>query len=204
LVRQGLVRFNVSGPAPVHTLTMVDRTRAPDLTEEDALLRRARAGDAAAQDSLVRRNYEGVYEVAYRILGDPELAADVTQDAVVKAVRALPSFRGEASFRTWILRIAANTARSAGRQSTRRREVELVPNAHASDRDPERDAVTRSEADRAARALQDLPEKQRLAVSLRVYQGMSHGEIAQVLGSSEGAVRVNYHLGMKRLRERLA
>jgi RNA polymerase sigma-70 factor, ECF subfamily len=184
---------------------MTDRALATGRAEEEALVERARAGDEAALDAIVQRHYRAVYEVAFRVLGDPELAADATQDAFVKAIRALGSFRGEASFKTWLLRIAANTARSAGRKTTSRREVELVPELQrgAGGPDPAREAVIRTEAARAARALQELPEKQRLAVSLRVYQGLSHREIAQALGSSEGAARVNYHLGLKRLRELL-
>jgi RNA polymerase sigma-70 factor, ECF subfamily len=172
---------------------------------DDELVDRARAGDEAALDSIVARHYQAVYEVAYRILGEADGAADATQDAFVKAVRALRTFRKEASLRTWLLRIAANTARSAGRKTTSRREVVLEPEFHegVGGPDPERAAVTRTEADRAAAALQQLPEKQRLAVSLRIYQDLSHREIAEVLGSSEGAARVNYHLGIKRLRELL-
>jgi RNA polymerase sigma-70 factor, ECF subfamily len=184
---------------------MNDRPVAADVAEEGALVARARAGDAAALDAMVQRHYAAVFEVSFRVLGDPELAADATQDALVKAVRGLGSFRGDASLKTWLLRIAANTARSAGRKATSRREVELVPESCAGQeaRSPETDAVTRTEADRAARALQELPPKQRLAVSLRIYQGLSHKEIGEVLGSSEGAARVNYHLGIKRLRELL-
>jgi RNA polymerase sigma-70 factor, ECF subfamily len=172
---------------------------------DDELVDRARAGDEAALDSIVARHYQAAYEVAYRILGEADGAADATQDAFVKAIRALGTFRKEASLRTWLLRIAANTARSAGRKTTSRREVVLEPEFHEAGGgpDPERAAVTRTEADRAAAALQQLPEKQRLAVSLRIYQDLSHREIAEVLGSSEGAARVNYHLGIKRLRELL-
>jgi RNA polymerase sigma-70 factor (ECF subfamily) len=63
--------------------------------------------------------------------------------------------------------------------------------------------VLRTEAERVEAALAELPEKQRLAVSLRLHEEMTHLEIAEVLGTSEGAARVNYHLGIKRLRERL-
>jgi RNA polymerase sigma-70 factor, ECF subfamily len=183
---------------------MKDPAVAAGITD-DELVDRARAGDEAALDSIVARHYQAVYEVAYRILGEADPAADATQDAFVKAIRALGTFREEASLRTWLLRIAANTARSAGRKTTSRREVVLEPGFHEAGGgpDPERDAVTRTEADRAAAALQQLPEKQRLAVSLRIYQDLSHREIAEVLGSSEGAARVNYHLGIKRLREML-
>jgi RNA polymerase sigma-70 factor, ECF subfamily len=184
---------------------MKDPAVAAGVADDDELVDRARGGDGAALDSIVARHYQAVYEVAYRVLGEADAAADATQDAFVKAIRALGTFRKEASLRTWLLRIAANTARSAGRRTTSRREVVLEPGFHEAvgGADPERDAVTRTEADRAAAALQQLPEKQRLAVSLRIYQDLSHREIAEVLGSSEGAARVNYHLGIKRLRELL-
>jgi RNA polymerase sigma-70 factor, ECF subfamily len=183
------------------------RDRAGGRGDEDrALVGLARGGDGAALDALVSRHYRAVYEVAYRVLGEPEMAADATQETFVHAIGALGSFREEASFRTWLLRIAINTARSAGRKKTSRREVELEPESRTGSgvRNPERDALVRTEVERAERALAQLPEKQRLAVSLRVYQGLSHREIAKVLGSSEGAARVNYHLGIKRLRELLA
>jgi RNA polymerase sigma-70 factor (ECF subfamily) len=171
---------------------------------EDGLVARARAGDEAALNALVSAHHRAVFEVAYRILGDADSAADATQDTFVKAVKALGTFRGEATFRTWLLRIAANTARSAGRSATRRREVPLEPAVkRAGGRDPAREAVIRTEAERVQRALDELPEKQRLAVTLRIHHDLSHREIAAALGSSEGAARVNYHLGIKRLRERL-
>lgn len=173
--------------------------------EEHGLVARAKNGEAAALDSLVSRHHAAVYEVTYRILGDADAAADAAQDAFVRALGALDGFRGEASFRTWLLRIAANVAWSAGRRTTRRREValEAAPEPASDWGDPEREAVVRLEADRVTAALAELPEKQRLAVSLRIHQGLSHREIGEVIGSSEGSARVNYHLGIKRLRELL-
>jgi RNA polymerase sigma-70 factor, ECF subfamily len=187
-------------------MTMRDPALAADEAEDGGLLDRARSGDEAALDAIVARHYRAVYEVTYRVLGDPELASDAAQEAFIKAIGALGTFRGDASLRTWLLRIATNTARSAGRKSTSRREVALEPESvgAGSGPDPASQAVTRTEAERASRALERLPEKQRLAVSLRIYQDLSHREIAAVLGSSEGAARVNYHLGIKRLRELLA
>lgn len=171
--------------------------------EDEGLVARARTGDREALDELVSRHHRAVYEVTYRVLGDGEAAADATQDTFVKAIGALGSFRGEASFKTWLLRIAANTAHSAGRKKTRRREVTLGVNADRMEGrgNPERQAVVRTEVERVQKALERLPEKQRLAVSLRIYQDLSYREIGEVLGSSEGAARVNYHLGIKRLRE---
>ena len=173
--------------------------------DDEALVRQAREGEEAALDALVSRHHRAVYEVAYRVLGDADLAADAAQDAFVKAIRALPTFRGDASVRTWLLRIGLNTARSAARKRTSRREVPLeeVSGTLAGPSDPERLAVARTEAERAERALAALPEKQRLAVSLRVHHGLSHREIGALTDTSEGSARVNYHLGIRKLRELL-
>ncbi len=164
---------------------------------------RAQEGDEAALEALVAAHTAAVYQVTYRVLGEPDLAADAAQDTFIRAMRGLPGFHGDSSFRTWLLRIAANTARSAGRWKSRRREVSLdaaEPTA-GEGRSPERSALDRVEAGRVERALARLPEKQRLAVSLRIYEDMSHREIGDVIGSSETAARVNYHLGIRKLRE---
>ena len=180
-------------------------TAAARRVDDEELVARARGGDRAALDALVSRHHEAVYQVTYRVLGDSDAAADATQDAFVKALEGLDSFRGDAAFRTWLLRIAANVAISAGRVTTRRREVALASAAgrDCAAGDPARDAVVRTEAERVEQALAGLPEKQRLAVTLRIHGGLSHREVGQAIGSSEGAARVNYHLGIKRLRELL-
>lgn len=171
--------------------------------DDTTLVDRAKAGDREAMDLLLSRHLEDVYHAAFRVLGDREAAQDAAQDAFVNAVRALDAFRGDASFRTWLIRIAVNAARSVGRRQARRREapLEAVGDSPASGPDPADDAVLATETARAGEALQELPEKQRLAVTLRVFQGLSHREIAEATDSTEGAARVNYHLGIKRLRE---
>jgi RNA polymerase sigma-70 factor (ECF subfamily) len=170
---------------------------------ELALLERARAGDRAAQEALVRRYLDDVYRLTFRLLGSRDRAEDATQDAFVNALQALPRFRGESSFRTWLLRIAANAAKSQGRRWTRHRETALTE-AQLEIRDPADPANVlerRAEAARIETALASLPPKQRLAVALRVQQGLSYREIAELAGGTEGAARVNCHLGIKRLRE---
>lgn len=171
--------------------------------EEASLIDRARAGDRDAQEVLVRQHLGAAYALALRVLGDRDLAQDAAQDAMVNALGALGRFRGESSFRTWLLRITVNAARTLGRRQTRRREVALVVvEDQASDEaDAASIAATRDEAGRAIEMLQKLPPKQRAAVELRVNQGLSYAEVGGVLNCSEGAARVNYHLGMKRLRE---
>jgi RNA polymerase sigma-70 factor (ECF subfamily) len=176
-----------------------DRSEASD---ED-LVRRARDGDEAALGALVRRHSEAVYRVALSIAGDPDLAQDVSQDAFLKAFRALRGFRGEAAFRTWLLTIAANTARGALRRQGRRRETDIdsAPPVASQEKAPDENAELSSESVRARRALARLPEKQRLSIQLRVDEGLSFREIGELIGSTEGAARVNYFHGIRKLRE---
>jgi RNA polymerase sigma-70 factor, ECF subfamily len=174
----------------------------PRVRDDAELIERARAGEAEARDELVRRHLSDVYRVTNRILGDRDLAEDATQDAFMNALGALSRFRGDASFRTWLLRIAVNAARSVGRRQVRRREVSIVLADHVASaaQDPARRAENMTEAARVEEVLRTLPPKQKMAVTLRVQQGLSYAEVAAALDCSEGAARVNYHLGIKRLR----
>ena len=174
-------------------------------TDEASLISRARLGDERAADELVRRYLGDVYAVTFRVVLDRDLAQDAAQEAFVNALRGLGRFRGEASFRTWLLRIALNAARTIARRNYHRRELPLEAAHEAADdaRDAANVVVMQEEAARAAAMLERLPEKQRLVVGMRVNQGLSYQEIGAVLGCTEGAARVNYHLGVKRLRELL-
>jgi RNA polymerase sigma-70 factor (ECF subfamily) len=156
-------------------------------------------------DELVERHHASVYRVALGILRDEDASADVAQDAFLKALRGLGGFRGDAAFRTWILTITVNEARSVLRKQGRRRETELelagpIPSLQKTAEDSLQHA---EEAQKVRALLEELPEKQRRAVTLRVYEGLSFREIGGLIGSSEGAARVNYHHGIRRLRERL-
>lgn len=167
------------------------------------LVRSARSGDAAAQSALVRRHADAAYRVAVALTRDSDTAQDVVQDAFVKAFGALDGFRGDASFKTWLLTITANEARGVFRRKRRRKETSLEDAAPvaSSEPDPAETAVTAMEAARARAKLDGLPEKQRLSVTLRIDEGLSFREIGSVIGSSEGAARVNYFHGIRRLRE---
>ncbi len=173
--------------------------------DEASLIRRARDGDVGAADALVRRYLSDVYAVTSRVLLDHDLAQDAAQEAFVNALRGLERFRGDASFRTWLLRIALNAARTIARRHYHRREVplEAAQDAPADTRDAAHVVALHDEAARASALLERLPEKQRMAVTLRINQGLSYQEIGVVLDCTEGAARVNYHLGIKRLRELL-
>lgn len=178
---------------------------APSEPDEGSLIARARAGERDAQEALIGRYLKDVYGVTYRVLGEADLAEDAAQDALVNALRGMHRFRGDSSFRTWLLRIALNAARSVVRKRARRREVALaiVENTPNGEPDAAKRAVVRDEAARAGRMVDRLPPKQRMAVALRVNHGLGYAEIAKLLDCTEGAARVNYHLGIKRLRELL-
>jgi RNA polymerase sigma-70 factor (ECF subfamily) len=175
----------------------------PAPMDEAELLAAARAGEAEAVERLVRRHLSDVYAVTWRVLRDRALAEDAAQDAMISALKNLNRVRGEASFRTWVIRIAVNAAHTVGRRRARRREVALdaVAESTSDQIDAAGLAVRNDEASRATALLDTLPEKQRMAVSLRIQQGLSYKEIGVALDCSEGAARVNYHLGVKRLRE---
>lgn len=189
----------VTDPAAVR---YAPQAQGPD---DAQLVEAARSGDERALNELVLRHQDAAFDAAYRVVRDDDVAADVAQDALVKALRALDGFRGDSSFRTWLVRIVINTARSVLRTDARRGERSLDDvREPAAGEDPARLALVRTAAGRIADRLDALPEKQRLAVSLRVFEGLSYREIADACGSTEGAMRVNYHMGIKRLREWLA
>ena len=149
------------------------------------------------------RHHAASYRVALSIVGDGDLAQDIVQDAFVKAFRGLGAFREDASFRTWLLTITANEAKGMLRRRKRRSEsaLEEVGPIASGERDAAQEVATRGEAARARSMLARLPEKQRMSVTLRVEEGLSFREIGDVIGSSEGAARVNYFHGIRRLRE---
>ena len=182
---------------------MSDERRVDADAPDAELVDRARAGDEAALTALVRRHSGAAFGVALSMTRDEDIAQDVVQDAFMKAFGALDGFRGDASFKTWLLTIAANEARGALRKGKRRREttLEQAPEIAADETDPAEAAVRASEAERAREKLAGLPEKQRLSVSLRIDEGLSFREIGEVIGSCEGAARVNYFHGIRRLRE---
>ncbi len=176
---------------------------ADDESPDAELVARVRAGDDRAFGVLVDRHHAGVYRLALSMVSDVGTAQDVTQDAFLKAYSAIATFRGDAAFRSWLFTIAANEARGQLRRQGRRKEssIDSVQPVASEAASPEEEAIRSQESARARTALQLLPEKQRLSVSLRIDEGLSFREIGEVIGSSEGAARVNYFHGIRRLRE---
>jgi RNA polymerase sigma factor (sigma-70 family) len=174
--------------------------------DEAATIAAASAGDPEAIGALIQRHQATVYRFLLSRTADADRAADLTQDTFLKALRGLGSYRGESSFRVWLLGIARNEFLGAVRKEGRRREERLDASkveGWAQDPDPLPDARMES-ADSIAKVrsmMARLPEKQRSSVWLRLHDGMTFREIGEATDSSEGAARVNYFHGMRKLRE---
>jgi RNA polymerase sigma-70 factor, ECF subfamily len=163
-----------------------------DPTDEE-LVRRYVRGDRAAFASLVDRHERRVYNLAYRMLGRREDAADATQDVFVICLRKLGSFRGQSAFTTWLHRVAANVCYEALRKRSRERLVDT-------DEEPEPPPGP-DHADAAAaavdvhRALQQVPEEFRTVLIFHDLQAMPYEEIAEALGAPVGTVKSRLHRG---------
>jgi len=160
--------------------------------DERALVQACLEGQPGAFDLIVERHRRAVYQLCYRFVGNHEDASDLSQDVFLRAFRGLRSFRGHSSLSTWLYRIAVNVclnrlgARNAPEPIDDRQFVDDRAESAA-----ER-LLRRERASRLRRAIARLPRKQRLTVVLRAFHEMSHQQIAEVLGSSVGAVKANF------------
>ena len=168
-------------------------------TTDAQLVRRVQKGDKGAFDLLVLKYQHKIVNLVMRYVRDPDLALDITQEAFLKAYRALPRFRGDSAFYTWLYRIAVNTAKNH-LASVRRRPMDIELDLQ----DPEQydlhaklketdtpEGVTLSMELHATveKAIDGLPEDLRTAIILRELDGMSYEEIAQTMDCPVGTVR---------------
>ena len=170
-----------------------------DATDEAVLIQRCRRGDNDAFGMLVRRHQDGLFNGIYRMVGDYHDAADIAQDVFLKAFRAIDTFRGGASFYTWLYRIAVNTCISRRRSLAARKANLHVPldtgddapgcDPPASQPGPQQQAQSREDCERLEQALGCLPEDYRIAIVLKDIQGYKYAEMAALLGCSVGTVK---------------
>ena len=186
-------------PEPTPPL-MEPADEAPD----EALVARAQRGDRAALEVLVRRHQRTVFRLCLRYVHDVDEAADLVQRTFVRAMAKLAELRAAEVFRPWLLRIAANLALNHLRDHARF----VSESAADGGATAPPIATERLEAGEAARALREavsaLPTKQRMTLELRVYEELSFREIAEALGTTEGAAKVNFHYAVRNLRGKLA
>jgi len=166
---------------------------------DQQLVERVQQGDRSAFDLLVRKYQHRVLKLVSRFVSDAAEAEDVAQEAFIKAYRALPAFRGDSAFYTWLYRIAINTAKNA-LVSNRRRPVDFdldlqdpeqyERHARLKDADtPEGVLLTEEIRLVVEKALEQLPEDLRTAIVLRELEGLSYEEIAEAMDCPVGTVR---------------
>lgn len=175
----------------------------PEFQSSDQdLIERWRRGDEAAAAELVRRHARAVAQFLAGAGAGSDLE-DLVQEAFFRAFRRIDTFRGGASFRTWVMAIASNALKDMKRRE--RRRVRLDPLDHdAPHHDtPYEAARTRELERRFEEGVGRLPPMQRDVFLLRAQQGLSYEEIAAALGTTPGAARVHYHHAVKRLKKYL-
>jgi len=183
-------------------LPLFKRPDAVTVADPDhELAERFRDGDQAAFDVLVRRHQKGMWRLIRRYVKSDADAADVTQLAFVRAFRGLAAFRGTATVRSWLYRIAINCALSWLRDHRREQPAEISEDALTNDNlAPARLSAGDDRAQLLA-AIAQLPPKQKLVLELRVFDDLAFREVADLAECSENTAKVNFHYAVKRLRD---
>lgn len=171
--------------------------------EVDAVIvERAKGGDASAFSELVLRHQKSLLRLAYRVLGDFELAQDVVQESFMKAYQKLSAFEGRAAFKSWMFQITLNTAKN----KLRSRSFDLVDidKTQVTDGyDFESEYLSGDLKNMIKNEVQKLPVKQRTALSLRIFEDLSFTEIADVMQCPYDTAKANYRHALIKLRHTL-
>lgn len=173
------------------------------MSEQDIdrqLVEKARLGDKRAFELLVEKYQRRLYRLLSRMVRDPEEVEDIAQETFIKAYRALPNFRGDAAFYTWLYRIGVNTAKNY--LSSRNKAMPTISDQAMDDEDepderlvaqdistPESELLSKQVAIAVNEAVEALPEELRSAITLREMEGLSYEEIAELMGCPIGTVR---------------
>lgn len=177
---------------------------ALETLDEPSLVEACARGRHDAFDVLVNRHRRSVYQLCYRFVGNPEDAADLAQEVFLRAYRSIGRFKGESSLATWLYRIGVNVCLNRlSRKTPRTEPLDERDPVQASAPDAAEKLLSDERAARVRAAIARLPDKQRATLILRVYQERSHQEIAEILGSSEGAVKANFFHALNNLKKLL-
>jgi RNA polymerase sigma-70 factor, ECF subfamily len=198
----------VLSPRAQWTVTVVEPDAQPgntprlDSATDDALVAACLDGRKDAFDIIVERHRRSVYHLCYRFVGNHEDASDLSQEVFVRAWRGLNGFKGHAALSTWLYRIVVNTC--LNRVQTRTLATESLESDNFVDTrtdDPGVSVLRAERAEAVRKAIAKLPDKQRATLILRSYRDLSHREIAEVLGSSVGAVKANFFHALANLKK---
>lgn len=182
-----------------------------EATDDSHLVAQVQQGDSKAFNTLVRRYRERLYSVVYNLTGNSEDAADLTQDAFIKAFQSIGNFRGKSAFFTWLYRIAINGAITHMKKHRKGRfyslenlheehlvSTEIVERLTAKAR-TDKPTLLRELQEKLNDALQTLSLKHRTVIILFEIEGLSHAEIANITGTTEGTVRSRLHYAKQQL-----
>ena len=180
--------------------------------QDEVLVERSKAGDRDAFSELVLKYQEQVLNLAYRRVGDRDMALDVAQESFLKAYKGLPSFEGQSRFYTWLHRITLNVSTSTLRKVNRQARTSISPadSDHggiepvAEGYDPQAALESQDEQALVQQALTQVDETYANAVILRDIEGMSYPEIAEVLELPLGSVKSKIHRGRLALKNALS
>lgn len=174
------------------------------MPEDVELISRFLDGDEQAFEAVVKKYQRMVYYLALKMVKTHEDADEVVQKTFISVFKNLNGFMGKSSLKTWIYRIALNMSKNLIRDRGRHQGQELTDYSGQFDSGMDEVIDNRHNKRLVFDAVQDLPARQKEVLSLRVHTGMSFPEIAEVLGCSVSAAKVNYHYAVKSLKTRLA
>jgi len=170
------------------------------MDEDLTLIERYLAGDEYAIEELVMKYQRKIYALAYRMTGDVEDSKDITQKTFLQAFKNIKGFGKKSAFYTWLYQIALNTSLNCLKKKDR--ETLGLDESILGRDGGALSAIIRGEEDFHLKdSLKKLPERQKTAIILRAYEGLSTKETAEIMECSEGAVKAHYHNGIKKLRE---
>jgi RNA polymerase sigma-70 factor (ECF subfamily) len=170
---------------------------------ERQLLDACRRGDRDALSRLVEEQYDPLYRFLWRLTGSADMAAELTQEAFVRALERLPSFAGRSRFSTWLHSIALNLWKDHCRRQPR--ETSAAPESGSVGAVPcgESEALALLEKHEVRRAIERLPDAQRVAILLFYYEGLSHREIARICACPVGTIGTRVYHALRALRRML-
>jgi len=182
--------------------------------QESELIKKAKKGDIAAFEELVRLHEKKVYTIAYKYMGNYEDAGDITQETFIKAYQVIETFRGEASFGTWVYRIAANKALDELRKRKKfqitslEEEIELEAGSvskeiAAEDATPEEYYLQQETGQYLQQLLNEMREEYKVVIIMREVEGRTYEEMAKALDCSLGTVKSRLSRARNHLKEKI-
>ncbi|MCB0394840.1 MAG: sigma-70 family RNA polymerase sigma factor [Bdellovibrionales bacterium] len=164
------------------------------------LVRLVKSGDTQAFSELVRRHQKSLLRLCMKMFRDLDLAEDIVQESFIKSYEKIHLFEGRSSFKSWLFQIAVNTGKNRLR-SMKRETVDLEKVSLSIDAEAEQDLAHQDIKKVLIEEVERLPERQRVALTLRVYEDLSFKEIAQIMNCPYDTAKANYRHGLMKIRD---